>query len=238
MAGPLRCGCDDTRVDQQRCPSYREQGVPGRAWLITRAVSSGAGRSWRCCRTLSNARGPVRAASCRSLASQVSARQPSVVPSPRWRPAPVSGCCGVRASRARLNRRTARGWTQSLGCLDIGTGQLNPREARLRVFASAHDTLAAGAGAGAGKLVRRDGRWLSDTSVSTLGIPATVRQAVRARVGGLAPAARSFLQAAAVFSGDLCLATVGAVAELSETAAPPCHRCHGRSGAAEIARYG
>ncbi|WP_322761020.1 helix-turn-helix transcriptional regulator [Frankia sp. Cr2] len=70
-----------------------------------------------------------------------------------------------------------------------------------------------------GKLVRRDGRWLSDTSVSTLGIPATVRQAVRARVGGLAPATRSFLQAAAVFSGDLRLATVGAVAELSEAAA-------------------
>lgn len=47
-----------------------------------------------------------------------------------------------------------------------------------------------------GKLVRRDGRWLSDFSIARLGIPDTVRDAVRGRLAGLAPATTAFLQAA------------------------------------------
>lgn len=68
-----------------------------------------------------------------------------------------------------------------------------------------------------GKLVRRDGRWLSDFSIARLGIPDTVRDAVRGRFAGLAPVATAFLQAASAFSGDLDLETVRDVAGLGES---------------------
>lgn len=67
-----------------------------------------------------------------------------------------------------------------------------------------------------GKLVRRDGRWLSDFSIARLGIPDTVRDAVRGRLAGLAPVTTAFLQAASAFSGDLDLETVRDVAGLTE----------------------
>ena len=67
-----------------------------------------------------------------------------------------------------------------------------------------------------GRLVRRDGRWLSDFSIARLGIPDTVRDAVRGRLAGLAPVTTAFLQAASAFSGDLDLETVRDVAGLGE----------------------
>jgi DNA-binding CsgD family transcriptional regulator len=70
-----------------------------------------------------------------------------------------------------------------------------------------------------GKLIHRDGRWSSDVSLSRLGIPATVRHAVRGRLARLSPAARALLQAASAFSGDLALDPVREVAELDEAEA-------------------
>ena len=67
-----------------------------------------------------------------------------------------------------------------------------------------------------GKLVRRDGRWLSDFSIARLGIPDTVRDAVRGRLAGLSASTTAFLQAASAFSGDLDLETVRDVAGLTE----------------------
>src|SRR5437879_4488263 len=70
-----------------------------------------------------------------------------------------------------------------------------------------------------GKLVRREGRWLSDSSITSLGIPATVRDAVRGRVAGLSDPAQELLRAASAFAGDLDLETVRAVAGLAEEVA-------------------
>ncbi len=70
-----------------------------------------------------------------------------------------------------------------------------------------------------GKLVHRDGRWSSDFSVAELGIPVTVRHAVRGRIARLGAGAQALLQAASVFSGDLALGPVSQVAGLGEAAA-------------------
>jgi DNA-binding CsgD family transcriptional regulator/tetratricopeptide (TPR) repeat protein len=69
------------------------------------------------------------------------------------------------------------------------------------------------------KLVHRDGRWLSDSSVADLGIPATVRHTVRARVAGLSEPARELLLAASAFTADMDLDTARSVAGLTEEAA-------------------
>ena len=69
-----------------------------------------------------------------------------------------------------------------------------------------------------GRLVLRDGRWLSDFSMAELAIPRTVVQAVRGRVAGLPEDARQLLRAASAFTGDLALDTVAAVARMGEEA--------------------
>jgi class 3 adenylate cyclase/tetratricopeptide (TPR) repeat protein len=70
-----------------------------------------------------------------------------------------------------------------------------------------------------GKIIRREGRWISSLTVDQLGIPHGVRHVILRRLGRLSESAKRLLSAAAGFSGSFRFDLAARVAALDEAAA-------------------
>jgi DNA-binding CsgD family transcriptional regulator len=73
-----------------------------------------------------------------------------------------------------------------------------------------------------GKVYHRGGRWLTDTSIAELGIPAGVRQVIERRVSRLSEETGAMLRVAAGFSGGFEFPVLAGLTELKEEALLDC----------------
>ena len=69
-----------------------------------------------------------------------------------------------------------------------------------------------------GKILRREGRWVSDLAIAEMAIPEGVKQVIGRRLARLSAATQNLLTVAAAFTGGFHLAIAGRIAGLDEAA--------------------